>query len=129
MPKNLHATSASESLEVIYSGHQFSPTRCSTRGQRLPRRSATHLTCTAFCRPASERSRSRRLAACRFCAASRPTSSAMRSCEICRTPTKRCSLPCSFRNLEELLPIVYTPTVGPAASNSADCSESRAVFF
>ncbi len=73
------------------------PIRCSTREPRSPRPSATHSICMGCCRRISERSTSRPRAACRCCAASRPTSNAMPSCAICRIPTRRCSSACSCR--------------------------------
>ena len=42
----------------------------------------------------------------------KPTSSGTSTCGSCRTPTRRCSTACSPGNLDEMLPIVYTPTVG-----------------
>ncbi len=104
--------------------------RCSTREPPSPRPSATCSACTGCCRRMSARSTSRWRAGSRCCARSRPISSAMPFLRDLQDTNETLFYALLVRNIEEMLPLVYTPTVGEGCQRFSEIwRKPRGVFL
>ena len=94
------------------------PTPCSTAAPRLRLSSGWHWGCKVYCRVVSRHSKGSCAGCMRNTGGSKmilPRTSSWPICETVMSPV----LPAAGEHLEEMLPIVYTPTVGKGSNSTA----------